>query len=224
MAVTITSPVLGLAVGASYTGTLEPWLLAEGYARNSATVDGAPGAPRAYADAFAVDPQNDNKVDYTGDITADGHNTLDAGGKADGVLEVDDPTNPANREDPWFKAQDIGTDWSIANDEANLAEDEFPNADFDFDQGGVDDDAPTVLSVEPNEGPAAGGTVVTITGSSFTGVTGVTFDGVAGTALSVVSDTEVTVTSPAGTAGPADVAVTDNVGTDTLVGGFTYTA
>lgn len=35
MTVQLTSPVLGKAVGASYTGTLEPWLLAEGYAKQA---------------------------------------------------------------------------------------------------------------------------------------------------------------------------------------------
>lgn len=35
MTVTLTSQVLGLAVGASYTGNLEPWLLAEGYAKQA---------------------------------------------------------------------------------------------------------------------------------------------------------------------------------------------
>lgn len=224
MTVAITSPVLGLAVGATYTGPLEPWLLAEGYARNSATVDGAVGAPRAYADTFAVDPNNDNKVDYTGDITADGHNTLDAGGKADGVLEADDPTVAANREDPWFKAQSLGTSWSIANDAANLNDEEFPNADFDFDQGGVDTEAPTIDSITPNSGPAAGGTVVTITGANLTGVTGVTFGGTPGTSLELVNDAELSVVAPAHAAGAVNVVVTDPVGSDTEVGGFTYTA
>lgn len=36
MTVTLTSPVLGKAVGASYTGTLEAWLLASGYAKQVA--------------------------------------------------------------------------------------------------------------------------------------------------------------------------------------------
>jgi len=222
MAVTITSPVLGLAVGDPYTGNLESWLLAEGYARNSGTVDGAPGAARAYADTFTVDPENDNQVDYTGDITADGFNTLDAGGKAQGLLPVDDPRDPANREDPEFPANP--SSWTIANDADHLTDEEGPKPSFDFDQGGVQDDAPSITSIEPNEGAAAGGTVVSIFGANMTGVTGVTFDAVAGTALTVVSDTEVEVTTPAGAAGPADVIVTNAVGSDTLAGGFTYTA
>jgi len=230
VAVTITSPVLGLAVGDPYTGNLESWLLAEGYARNSGTVDGAPGAARAYADGFAVTPApaaaavegsadavnivtggdlvveidghhrytvallsgdvpatvvtkvntaigsvataslnagnfrlasdstgelstvrivsgtgtvlanlfltagqfdrgengNDNAVDYTGDITADGHLTLDAGGKADGVLQVSDPTVAANREDPEWPAESSA--YTIANDADHLNDESNPNS------------------------------------------------------------------------------------------------
>ena len=40
---------------------------------------------------------------------------------------------------------------------------------------------PTVTSVSPNSGPAAGGTSVTITGTNFTGATAVTFGGTAAT-------------------------------------------
>lgn len=35
MTVTLTSPVLGKAVGDTYTGTLEDWLLASGYAKKA---------------------------------------------------------------------------------------------------------------------------------------------------------------------------------------------
>lgn len=41
MTVRLTSPVLGLAVGASYTGNLESWLLNEGYATSAATLPDA---------------------------------------------------------------------------------------------------------------------------------------------------------------------------------------
>ena len=47
MTVTLTSPALGLAVGAPYTGPLESWLLREGYARNDAD---------SLTDAIAVTP------------------------------------------------------------------------------------------------------------------------------------------------------------------------
>ncbi len=82
---------------------------------------------------------------------------------------------------------------------------------------------PVISSITPNEGPEAGGTVVTIAGTGFTGATGVTFDGTAGTELNVVSDTEITVTTPAGTAGPADVVVASPAGTS-APGIFSYLA
>lgn len=82
--------------------------------------------------------------------------------------------------------------------------------------------APTVDTIVPATGPAVGGTEVTITGSNLDGVTGVTFDGAAGTGLAVDSSTKIRVTTPAGSAGPADVVVTDDAGTATESGGFTY--
>ncbi|MEV8254482.1 IPT/TIG domain-containing protein [Rhodoglobus sp. NPDC076762] len=83
--------------------------------------------------------------------------------------------------------------------------------------------APTVSSLAPDEGPLAGGTEVTITGTGFTGATGVTFDGDAGTSFTVVSDTEITVTTPAGSVGDAAVVVEHPAG-DANSGDFTYVA
>jgi hypothetical protein len=86
--------------------------------------------------------------------------------------------------------------------------------------------APAVTLVAPADGPLAGGTAVTITGAGFTGATGVTFGGTAGTAFTADSDTSVTVTTPAGTAGAADVVVNTpggNSPTDPLAK-FTYVA
>ena len=137
----------------------------------------------------------------------------------------DDPRLPENREAPYFPSSpDENT--TVANDVDNLNEASFPHDRFDFDADSVDTEAPAVLGLEPNEGPAAGGTVVRIYGDNLEGTTGVTFDAVAGTALDVTTADEgyIEVTTPAGTAGPADVVVTDNVGTDTEVGAFTYTA
>lgn len=85
--------------------------------------------------------------------------------------------------------------------------------------------APSITNVNPNTGPVAGGTSVTISGTGFTGVTSVTFDGVAGTSLNVSNDTTLTITTPAGTAGQVDVVVTHPVGgSDTETNGFTYNA
>ena len=71
---------------------------------------------------------------------------------------------------------------------------------------------PTVTSVTPNNGPPAGGTSVTITGTNFSGATAVKFGGNAAGLFSVVSATQITATSPAGT-GTVDVTVTTPGGT-----------
>lgn len=82
--------------------------------------------------------------------------------------------------------------------------------------------APTVESVSPAAGVAAGGTSVTITGRDLTGATAVTFGGVAATSFTVDSMMQITAEAPAGTVGATDVAVTAPGGTATLPGGFTY--
>lgn len=81
---------------------------------------------------------------------------------------------------------------------------------------------PTITAVTPNTGAAAGGTVVTITGTDLWNTSGVTFGGSAGTALVVHSDTSLTVTTPAHATGAVAVVVTTTGGTDTEAGGFTY--
>ncbi|WP_460573979.1 IPT/TIG domain-containing protein [Humibacter soli] len=84
------------------------------------------------------------------------------------------------------------------------------------------DPVPSVTSIDPSSGPQTGGTVVTITGTGFTGASGVTFDGIDGTNLTVVSDTEIQVTTPAHTPGPVDVVVQGVGGNSTPVT-YTYT-
>ncbi len=68
--------------------------------------------------------------------------------------------------------------------------------------------APTVTKVEPNTGPEAGGTTVTITGTSFTGAKAVKFGSAAAKSFTVVSATSITAESPAGSAGAVNVTVT----------------
>lgn len=58
---------------------------------------------------------------------------------------------------------------------------------------------PTIATMTPRTGVAAGRTLVTITGSGFVNVTRVTFDGVKGTELTVLSPTKLTVRTPAST-------------------------
>lgn len=84
--------------------------------------------------------------------------------------------------------------------------------------------APTITTVLPSSGPVSGGTLITITGTNFTGATSVTIGGIAATSFSVVSDTKITAVTPVGTVGAKDVAVTTAGGTATLPGGFIYYA
>ena len=81
---------------------------------------------------------------------------------------------------------------------------------------------PTVTSVSPNSGPTAGGTSVTITGTTFAGATGVTFGGVAATSFAVVNATTITATVPAGAAGAASVIVTTPAGSNAANALYTY--
>ncbi len=81
---------------------------------------------------------------------------------------------------------------------------------------------PIVTSIGPPNGPAAGGTTVTIGGSNFTGATSVKFGGVAGS-FTVVNDSVIHVTSPAGSPGVVDITVTTPAGTSATSGADQYT-
>jgi hypothetical protein len=85
------------------------------------------------------------------------------------------------------------------------------------------DAVPQVGSVSPPTGAVAGGTVVTISGSGFTGVSAVLFGSAQATNVSV-SGGQITATSPAGS-GTVGVTVTTPGGTSTVTGSgqeFTY--
>ncbi|WP_201979721.1 IPT/TIG domain-containing protein [Hymenobacter rubidus] len=79
---------------------------------------------------------------------------------------------------------------------------------------------PTISSFTPAFGPV--GTVVTVTGSGFTGATGVTLNGTAATTFSVVGATQLTFTVPAG-ATTGLIAITTPLGTGTSLTSFTVT-
>lgn len=55
---------------------------------------------------------------------------------------------------------------------------------------------PFIASLDPNTGPAAGGTSVTITGRNFTGATAVMFGANHATSFVVNSDTQIVAVSP----------------------------
>jgi hypothetical protein len=82
---------------------------------------------------------------------------------------------------------------------------------------------PTVAGVAPAIGPA--GTLVTVTGTGFTGATGVAFGASAAT-FTVNSDTSITANAPVGPVGAVDVTVTTPGGTSSTgpADQYTYTA
>ncbi|CAM5709610.1 hypothetical protein SALBM311S_10026 [Streptomyces alboniger] len=73
--------------------------------------------------------------------------------------------------------------------------------------------APSLTGLTPTQGPVAGGTTLTLTGTGFTGATAVTFSGAAATSFTVNSATQITATTPPHTAGAATVTVTTPSGT-----------
>ncbi|MFE6739341.1 IPT/TIG domain-containing protein [Streptomyces tubercidicus] len=85
-------------------------------------------------------------------------------------------------------------------------------------------DPPTVASLNPNSGPASGGTVVTITGTNLSTTQSVVF-GATSAPFTVINDTSVSVVSPPtpdGAPGPSTVTVTTSGGVATA--DYTYLA
>jgi hypothetical protein len=80
---------------------------------------------------------------------------------------------------------------------------------------------PTVASFSPTSGPVS--TLVTLTGTGFSGATKVTFNGTAATSFSVASATQITATVPAG-ASSGPIAVITAAGTGASAASFTVTA
>jgi len=85
--------------------------------------------------------------------------------------------------------------------------------------------APTVSGLSSSGGSTAGGDLLTITGSNFTGAIGVSFGTVSAT-FTIDSDTSITAWAPTQAAGTVDVAVTTFAGTSSLTSAdqYTYTA
>jgi len=83
---------------------------------------------------------------------------------------------------------------------------------------------PTVTAISPSAGPLAGGSAVTITGSSFVSGATVTIGGTIATGVTVDNATSIRATTPSSlTASAKDVVVTNpDAQFGTLTGGFTY--
>ncbi len=75
---------------------------------------------------------------------------------------------------------------------------------------------PTVTKLAPKSGPAAGGTLVTITGKGFSAPATVKFAGASATSVTVKSSTTITALAPAGPVGTVDVTVTTGAGTSAI--------
>jgi formylglycine-generating enzyme required for sulfatase activity len=84
--------------------------------------------------------------------------------------------------------------------------------------------APTIASITPASGPVAGGSLITITGSSFYGPVSVNVGGSAATAVTLVSPTTITAVTPASTLGPKSVTVTTPSGSVAIPLAFTYSS
>jgi hypothetical protein len=82
---------------------------------------------------------------------------------------------------------------------------------------------PALTSISATSGPAAGGQMVTISGTGLTGVTVIMFGSVAATNVTVVNATTITCTTPAEAAGPA-VSVTTPDGTSSVTYAYTVAA
>lgn len=82
---------------------------------------------------------------------------------------------------------------------------------------------PHITAMTPNAGPAAGGTVVTITGSGFEYISAVAFGNVPAVDFTVISNTEIHATSPAQPAGQVDVTVHNAAGMNDFVPADLYT-
>ncbi|WP_216295900.1 IPT/TIG domain-containing protein, partial [Delftia acidovorans] len=88
--------------------------------------------------------------------------------------------------------------------------------------------APTVTAISPTDGPAGGGTTVTITGTGFAAApgTGAVRFGATNATYTINSNTQITATAPAGAAGTVDVTVTTVGGSSATSAAdqFTYVA
>lgn len=83
---------------------------------------------------------------------------------------------------------------------------------------------PTVTSISPAEGTTKGSTSVTIKGTLFVKGATVTIGGAAATSVTVKKAGEITAKTPAGSAGSAEVVVSDSAGTSSAGATFTYVA
>jgi hypothetical protein len=81
---------------------------------------------------------------------------------------------------------------------------------------------PTIDKVNPNFGPAAGGTVVTIVGRGLESTSTVAFNGVLASSVTLVDAQTLNATTPPGPAGPVNVTVSNSHGSTVAQSAFVY--
>lgn len=109
--------------------------------------------------------------------------------------------------------------------ENRLADAAIANTELDPNAGNPNQPAPapSVSSISPVSGSAAGGDTVTISGAGFTGATGVNFGAAAAASFTIVDDTTITAVTPASTAGiSVAVSVTGPTGTSAETPQFAF--
>ncbi|MEM7167971.1 MAG: IPT/TIG domain-containing protein, partial [Planctomycetota bacterium] len=135
--------------------------------------------------------------------------TVSIGGNTCGTIVVTSPTQIT-----CFSPVGVGGAADVTVSNANGADTLTSGFNYDL--------PPTITSITPDTGNPAGGDNVTITGTSFDGTTDVLFDGVPAAAVVFLGPTSLAATTPAGAAGSVDVTVTNQNGSDSLIGGYTY--
>ncbi|HEV2722686.1 MAG TPA: IPT/TIG domain-containing protein, partial [Thermoanaerobaculia bacterium] len=83
---------------------------------------------------------------------------------------------------------------------------------------------PTIAAVNPTKGRTAGGQTITVSGTNFLPDTAVTLGGLAAQSVLVINSSTLTFTTPAASAGIADLIVTTSAGSATRSAAFTYFA
>ncbi len=113
----------------------------------------------------------------------------------------------------WWKIPDVDScgEKHTARLKYSIEQPTAPTGEGEYERYNPDDDTdhptPLIQSIDPNHGPLAGGTEVTLKGSGFGEDADVQFDGVSASDIVVVSAEEITCTTPPGSAGSVGVAV-----------------
>lgn len=81
--------------------------------------------------------------------------------------------------------------------------------------------APSIISINPNNGPVSGNTSVTITGNNFSSDTKVSFDGILATNVSL-QDNQIIALTPPHSVGSVNVLVSNQTGSSLLSNAYTY--